>query len=362
MFYSRPKIEPLGWDLIGMPTRNGEKHFDAVTSDMRPIGFRFSGGWLTVERGPKNAAPDGPDMETVLSVPISPFGTMDIYPEQLCDILGLTVNAKKIDSAGMATGARGFDWSGRTTYWQSTHLMKDADDARTFLNELSAALPESVVVQPEWRSHGRLRCRQIKFLMDSDEVVTLGIGADRARLNNMLADEELSWDEFETFFPYSIEFSRRDRDDVTGERYIYQNGARDLALDYRIVPHRRYRIRTRYLTEDAAAQSITKTMLSIANGYFCRGLQIVSLHTGAVLDDNARDDQDENSYSRTLRDCCLERPKQFLFVGIKKIPEGEMPVDNSIFFGARPITRLKENDRATEAGKYGMVPGAVIGD
>ena len=99
MFHSRPNIEPLGWDLVGLPIPNGIKNFDALTYDLRPVYFRFSGGWLTVERDPCNAPPDGPNMETILSVPISPFGVMDIYPEQVCDILGLTVNGQKMDSA-----------------------------------------------------------------------------------------------------------------------------------------------------------------------------------------------------------------------------------------------------------------------
>jgi hypothetical protein len=152
MFYSRPKVEALGWDLTNLPTPHGSKHFDAITSDYRPVDFRFSGGWLTVERGPANAPADGPDMEEVLSIPIAPFGTMDIEPEQICDILGLTVNGQRIDSAGIVAGVRGFDWSGRTTYWQSTHLMQPTDDARIFVQKLRNAFPGSILVQPEWGS------------------------------------------------------------------------------------------------------------------------------------------------------------------------------------------------------------------
>jgi hypothetical protein len=172
MFYSRPRVEALGWDLTDLPVPNGPKHFDAMTSDHRPVDFRFSGGWLTVERGPANALPDGPDMEEILSIPIAPFGTMDIQPEQICDILGLTANGLQIDSAGMVTGARGYDWSGRTTYWESTHLMQPTDDARIFVQKLRDTFPGSILVQPEWGSHGQLRCRKIRFLMASDELAS----------------------------------------------------------------------------------------------------------------------------------------------------------------------------------------------
>src|ERR1035438_1801137 len=57
MFYSRPKVEPFGWDLIDLPTPNGSRHFDALTSDRRPVDFRFGGGWLSVEIGPVDAPP-----------------------------------------------------------------------------------------------------------------------------------------------------------------------------------------------------------------------------------------------------------------------------------------------------------------
>jgi hypothetical protein len=328
MFYSRPAIEPLGWDLFSLPVSDGCKHFDALTSDMRPVDFRFSGGWLTVERGPANAPPDSPDMEEVLSVPISPFGTMDIEPEQLCDILGLTVNGRKIDSAGIRTGARGFDLSGRTTYWQSTHLMEPDDDARLFIQALTDAFPGSILIQPQWGSHGHARCRQIKFLMESDELVTLGIDPDKALLRTMLAGVKVTWEEFESAFGYSIEFSRRDNSfqDVTGSRYIHQNGAAKHDLRYSVVHHRQYRICTQYRTEDPEAQARTRKLLSVIDTFFRRGLRMVDLQTGAVLMEDIPDDTDEKSYSIALRDRCLERPKNYLFVGIK----------DSAFYGARP--------------------------
>ena len=91
---------------------NGSKNFDGATTDGRYVDFRFSGGWLSVERGPVGAPPDT-DMEEVLSECISPFGTMDITPEQICDILGIMVLGQKIVSREGARGSRGFDWSGR---------------------------------------------------------------------------------------------------------------------------------------------------------------------------------------------------------------------------------------------------------
>src|ERR1043165_1048525 len=123
MFYSRPDIDPLGWDLLDLPTPNGSRNFDARTSDDRPVDFRFSSGWLTVERGEPGAPQDETGTETVLEKQIAPFGVMDIYPEQICDLLGLTVSGEKVVLEDLSPQARGFDWSGQTTYWVSTHRL-----------------------------------------------------------------------------------------------------------------------------------------------------------------------------------------------------------------------------------------------
>jgi hypothetical protein len=333
VFYSRPKIDPLRWDLLALPVPQGSRNFEAITSDMRPVDFRFSGGWLTVERGPANSSPDSPDMQEVLSCSIAPFGIMDIEPKQICDILGLTVNGCSVDPPPTVMGASGFDWSGRTTYWQSTHMMQTRDDARGFIERLSADFPDAVLVQPAWGSDARVRCRRIKFLMDSDEVVQFGIRYHRQLLDGMLAAEEVSWSELEDVFTYAVTFSReeRDSDDVTRARYIRSRGAAALDLRYDVVHHRRYRIRMEFPTADADAQAITSTILSILDDYFCRGLQKVDLRTGAVLEEEMRDEEDDKSYSHGLRDACAEGPLRYLFVGVHD-EAGKEPV----FFGARP--------------------------
>ena len=289
MFYSRPKIEPLGWDLLDLPIPNGSRNFDGLTSDGRYVDFRFSSGWLTVERGPAGSPPES-DMETVLSMPISPFGVMDIYPEQLCDILGLTVKGRQVDLSRVSPRDRGFDWSGRTTYWHSTHLMLPRDDAEALTKEISQALPGSILVQPSWPTGPlKVRCRQIKFLMESDDMGMIGVGCDKARLERMLAAEEVPAAEFESVFAHKIEIVRADHgEDLTGRTHINSRGADKLGLDYDVLRHRRYRIRMQYLTEDTQAQSIIQKLLAIIDGHFCRGFQIVNLQTGAIIGEGGR--------------------------------------------------------------------------
>jgi hypothetical protein len=342
MFYSRPKIEPLGWDLVNLPTqsRDSAKHFDCVTSDMRPVDLRFSGGWITVERGAANAPPDSGAMEEILSVPISPFGTMDIHPEQLCDILGLTVNGRKIDPTGLNELARGFDWSGRTTYWESMHLMKHREDPELFIRKASSLFPGSVLVQPAWEQSAiRLTVRQIKFLRSSDESVTIGVGFNRPRLERMLDAEEVSTAEYESLFAYSVVFTRRDYsyEDITGKKSLDAWGGDKLDLNYSVVPHRRYTIQTQYQTADHEAQSRTRSLLALMDSYFSRGFRIVNLKTGAVIREDFSDEYDTKSYSNSLRDNCLERPRQYLSVGVSNKPDDGATVDNPVFFAARPV-------------------------
>ena len=330
MFYSRPSIEPFGWDLLALPSPNGSKNFDGLTSDMRPVDFRFSGGWLIVEVGPPHARPDGDDMEEVLSIQIAPFGVMDISPEQICDMLGLTVNGRRVEAPILPAGARGFDWSGRTTYWRSTHMLESGADARILLQKMVDAFPGAVLIQPEWGSHARVRCRQIRFLMSTDELATVAVVYEKHMLDALLAAEEVSWEEFEKGFGYAIEFIRGDHsgEDVTGERPIYSRTSA-LGLKYRTIHHRRYRVETRFPTADMRAQAISKTLLSILDEHFCRGLQIVDLQTGARLED-LPDEEDTRSYSRALRDACLSDPNGYLFVG------AQGSYEKPVYFGARP--------------------------
>jgi hypothetical protein len=85
MFYSRPNIEPLGWNLVDLPTPSGSKTSDGVISDNRPVDFRFSGGWLSVERG-EVGAPANTDMEEVLAAAISLFGAHYLLVEHAPDV------------------------------------------------------------------------------------------------------------------------------------------------------------------------------------------------------------------------------------------------------------------------------------
>jgi len=334
MFYSRPAIEPLGWDLLALPTPDGSRNFAARTSDDRPVDFRFSSGWLTVERGDVGASPDD-DMDEVLSMPISPFGIMDISAEQICDILGLTVNRRPAIVPDWRAD-RGFDWSGRTTYWCSTHSMMLRDDAELLAAKICAAFDDAVMLQNVWLwQPPRVRCRQIKFMLDSDDYARFAIGCDRERVAQILSADEVPLEEFERVLFPKIYLMRTDHgEDLSGSRMIRERSAAAPEFDYHTIQHRHYRIWVEYATDDARAQAMMATLLQVFDSHFCRGLEIVDLETGEILGEDWTDEEDTRSYSVPFKEWCAENARRYLSVGMHREADGS----RERFVGFRPVS------------------------
>jgi hypothetical protein len=167
--------------------------------------------------------------------------------------------------------------------------------------------------------------------MRTDEMVSIGIDCEKARLEQMLSAETVSDDEFNSVLTHRIDVIRSDHDaDLTGIKFIRARGADELDLKYDVQAQRSYRIETDFRTDDARAQEIMKKLLAIINEFFCRGIQVVNLQTGAVLGEDLTDEEDNRSYSRSLRDWCMERPERYLSVGILQDKE-------RVFVGHRPL-------------------------
>lgn len=335
MFYGRPAIERLGWDLTALPEPYGSRNFHAVTVDGRPLDMRFSSGWLTLERGAVGASHDDA-LEEVLSQQISPFGTIDITPEQLCDILGFTVRGAVVTDAD-DYGMRGFDWSGRTMTWMSTHRMRDRDDAEVLTAAICAAAGDTVLLQPEWRwTPARVRCRSIRFLMASDEIVTFAVGLDPARLARLCDDDDIPLEEFERLLDPRIDLWRSDSgQDLTGRQFLRQR-APDREFSYDVTPHRQYHFSIKFRPDDAHAQAVTTRVLQALERHIARGFDVVDLESGAVLHRDLEDEEDTRSYSRALKDWCLERRDRFIAVGTYR--------DGSSvrYVGYRPVSTAEE--------------------
>jgi len=177
--------------------------------------------------------------------------------------------------------------------------------------------------------------------MESDPIVKIAVAYDKTRLEKMLAAEVVPSDEFESVLDHTIDLIRTDYgyQDVTGQKFIRERGADKLNLDYDIVSQRRYRIQTRYRTEDPPAQSVMRELLAIIDGYFCRGLEIVNLQTGAVISEDLNDEEDNKSYSRSAMNWCLEKPRRYLSVGLSSIFASAPRSDGEVFVGLRPAPR-----------------------
>ena len=331
MFYGRPAIEALRWDLTALPIPDGSRNFAAVTSDGRPVDLRFSSGWLTVERGEAGASPDS-NLDEVLSMPISPFGVVDISPEQLCDILGLTVRGEAV-IAPDHYGMRGFDWSGRTISWSSTHRMLATGDAEVLTAAICDAVGDVVLLQPVWEwQPPRVRCRSIRFLMASDEIVTFAVGLDPSRLAKLREADEIPLEEFDRLLDPRIDLWRSDRgENLTGADLIRRR-APALGVDYEVIPHRRYQLSIKYRTADPIAHTHVSSVLRVLDRHMCRGLDVVDLETGAVLRQDREDEEDTRSYSVRLRDWCLERPNRFISVEVRREGSREQ------YVGYRPLS------------------------
>jgi hypothetical protein len=230
---------------------------------------------------------------------------------------------------------RGFDWSGRTTYWCSEHSMMPNDDAERLTAEICRALPGVVMLQPVWLwQPPRVRCRQIRFLIASDEIVRFAVGCEKTALDRILTADDVPLEEFERVLDPQVMLWRIDHgQDLTGHTEVkLQAVGRELAYD--VIQHRRYRIWVEYRTRDAQANAVMQALLRVFETYFFRGVEIVDLETGEIVCRDWADEGDTKSYSSPFKDWCSERPGRYLHVGTHR-PAGGGHLQ---FVGYRPIT------------------------
>lgn len=113
MFYSRPKCPQLGWDLEALPDADDGINYEAKTTDGRDVCFQYKRAWLTVY--------EGKDCENEI-FSTDEINSYRLLPEQICDILGITVRGQKVaPTPEQIAEQRGMvaDLSGATTYWSN---------------------------------------------------------------------------------------------------------------------------------------------------------------------------------------------------------------------------------------------------
>jgi hypothetical protein len=342
MFYSRPSIEPLGWDLAEFQP-NGTFAFVGTTTDNRPVDIKYRNGWIQVWSG-KPGAPSTD--EDVLVAKIGPPYHGCMLPEQVCDVLGLTIKGQKpaLSEERRLEAAEHesiLDWSGRTTYWESFHHMFN-DDVKLFIDDIMKAFPRSCLIQSEWfGGHKKRRYRQISFYLNSDNDLTIGIGYDKQRLEKMLSAEHVTMRESNEVFLHKIDLRCMGRLNARTKSFIDSYGADKLDLKYQLMCPRTFDLWTHFLTKDEGERAFMNELLSIINKHFFKRYQIIDLQTRSVLKVRESDDV---SYSISQRDWCLGDQNRYLAVGVetpetRSYKRAEMLADGNktIFYGLRPL-------------------------
>ncbi len=361
MLFSRPHIQPLNLDLEALPFREHMRGFSAKTTDGYPIHIRFSSGCLSAYKGEKGSEIKGLKDETLLvQCKIVPFGYTDIMPEQICDVLGLTVQGKKIDGPNEDQtkilkrdgyhGGAFFDLSGKTTVWTSTHLMLLREDADGFVDLVKTVFPGCVMFQTKmagnWKTYSY---RRIPFLLQTDDFVSFGIGGKDKEIESFFNKGPVDRLAKKSVFPFTFGFGRRSRAPEGGigkygKDILKKHGAYKLGIRYNLLNIQEYSIGTEFETSNAFAQECISKLLGAIDKYFHRGLSAYDMQTGELLRENISFGYDDESgcYSSALRDWCLEKPNNYIWVGYEDpftITCGEpryAKADDAVFYGIRP--------------------------
>ena len=148
---------------MALPVSYGASNHHAITDQGDFLDMRFESGWLTVW-----IAKQGKESEIIIDQAIAPHDIENIMPEQLCYILGLTLDGHEVshpsDVIDNYRDEQGyFDLSGTTTTWCMDIISEPTWDIGAFADKLIEAFPDSVIFQTEtnpYTCHQRSRIRQ----------------------------------------------------------------------------------------------------------------------------------------------------------------------------------------------------------
>lgn len=282
MYFTRPKIKPLNWDLKEL-VDNTIYDFHGVTSDNAFICIKYRNGWLQVWHGDSEIL--------VVKERIGPPYNWGLMAEQACDLLGLTINGKKpiLTEEKRLQAAKdepNLDWSGNTTYWESYNYMLP-DDVSNFQNDIEAAFPDFKNV--------------IKFWDNSRQI---------------------------SLAPFEKEF------EIAGSK-----------LDFEISKAQDFRIKTQFHTYTDEGNEFAKIFNSIMEKNFFSAHQYIDIETKEVLKTD-NDENPWRLYGMQFKKWCLEKDNRYLSAGYSTPESRErgwgydrdfIPSDKNIFYGLRPI-------------------------
>ncbi|HIF25314.1 MAG TPA: hypothetical protein EYQ41_03990 [Micavibrio sp.] len=338
MFYSRPDIKPLDLDLKELPIDEGSRNLYGQTIDGTHIGIRLSSGHLEVRSSHAEGTNNFFEMENILvSQNIFPYYMDQPKPDVFCDLLGLTVQGKKIKSDLQQSG---YDLSGNTVYWHSIHLATRVNDITHFVSLIMKKIPKIKLLQIEQDSALKEnRCRSIDFFMKQDDSVYF-------ILTNSNLDEVVSainkgaqLHEVVDFYLHLNSMSKFLHSDASGRKAFNERKRKEDRLDYKVSAIEQYALSCSYKKHNEIASNTMKKIAAIIDSYFVKGVEIYDLQTHQKLD--MPKNNNYPSYSQKLQEWCSEKPNHYLAVWV-----GKQPIKNKedepeySYFGYRP---LKEN-------------------
>lgn len=327
MFYSRPDIKPLNYNLVELPVRHGSETYHAWTDQGHFMDIRFSSGWLTVW-----IAKQGKGPELMIGRSIAPFGITEIFPEQLCYILGLTVNDRPVSHpsdkiTNFKDGAGYFDLSGKTTTWCQEILTESHFDIGTYIDELIKLFPNTLLVQTEINHYSnKERSRKIDFVMDQDNDVTIGIVNDDWD-GNILVSEA-------TNFPFSIKLHKKSHQyDIDGSIYVksqLQRLQKDVAINFATCGGSRYRLSSVFLSDCSYSWSYMKQIQELTKQYFYDSFETYDLTNHKKVEHvNVLN---VPAVSRRIMDWVEEGSNRYTYVNYNSD-------ENPQFYGMKPIRK-----------------------
>jgi len=294
MFYSKPDIKSLKYDLKELPIPEGSRNLYAQMTDGTHVGIRISGDWLQVRTSPEDGTTNYFDMDNiVLDQLISPYYIDDPCPKAFCKLLGLTIQGKHIESE-LVFGPNKIDLSGNMTYWKSSHIGKRTGDMAKFVDSIQAVFPEVVIFQTYRTTSNKteVRRRIVDFVIDSDDSFTLGFGISEKEKKKILENDNL------LSIPFSFHISNEDytNDPSLVMHFEKTQEIHKKGYKYNTIPIKHYRLGTSFKTDDSFSQNVMQKLLALLNQHFSCQIERIYLKTGEV----AKRVEQEDHYSPWL--------------------------------------------------------------
>jgi hypothetical protein len=224
MFFTRPKLPPLGLDLVTIDGGGASpSQFDGRTADGRDVYIRYRGGHFSVHL----------DSKAVLEAVIGPPFHGDMLVEQACDLAGLTVQGERLVLSEerlreTAEERPILDWSGRTTYWERW-FETTKERGLKFFDIVKKAHPDCLLIEMTFSQDYRRLCRLQETLSqcgeDGDGAVTLGVGAQPRRVAALLSSSNYRLADLAGAFAHTLYFGFRHRDPRNRPPYPFSDAA-----------------------------------------------------------------------------------------------------------------------------------------